>query len=141
MKYKCRLKSVLADLDIKLGEFADQIGIDKSTMSALVNNKSLPSFDTLYTIVEEMKKQDPNIQLSDIWVKIEKTPEDILNQDIDELKFDEGIIYKLRREGIETKGDLLSADITSIKGIGKVRLDLINQKITQIKNEMDEFNK
>lgn len=71
MKYKCRLKSVLADLNIKNGEFAERIGIDKSTLSSLVNNKSLPSFDTLYTIVEELEKIDPRIKLNNIWIKIE----------------------------------------------------------------------
>lgn len=71
MKYHCRLKSILFDLNInKLSDFADQIGIDKSTLSAIVNNKSLPSFDTLYAILKELKKHNPNIDLTDIWIKI-----------------------------------------------------------------------
>jgi putative transcriptional regulator len=69
MAYKCRLKVLLAELEVKHGEFADRIGIDKSTMSSIVNNKSLPSFDTLYDIVEEIRKINPNIKLSDIWRK------------------------------------------------------------------------
>jgi DNA-binding XRE family transcriptional regulator len=69
MGYKCRLKAILADLDIKHGEFADRVGIDKSTFSAIVNNKSLPSFETLYEIVEELRRLDPEIKLGDIWIK------------------------------------------------------------------------
>ncbi|MFS0590850.1 helix-turn-helix transcriptional regulator [Cytobacillus horneckiae] len=69
MPYKCKLKVILADKDIKHGEFANNIGIDKSTFSSIVNNKSLPSFDTLYDIVEELRRIDPNIKLWDIWVK------------------------------------------------------------------------
>ncbi|MEH7526758.1 helix-turn-helix transcriptional regulator [Bacillus sp. JJ1503] len=69
MIYRCRLKVILAELNIKHGEFAERIGIDKSTFSAIVNNKSLPSFDTLYEIVEELRRIDPNIKLGDIWIK------------------------------------------------------------------------
>ncbi len=72
MKYKCRLKAILADLNVKHGDFADEIGIDRSSLSAIVNSKSLPSFDTLYTIVEEIRNIDPAINLEDIWVKIEE---------------------------------------------------------------------
>ena len=71
MRYKCRLKVVLAELGIKHGDFADKIGVDKSTISALANNKSLPSFDTLYTIIKELERKDPNLKLGDIWVKID----------------------------------------------------------------------
>ncbi|MCI1590372.1 helix-turn-helix domain-containing protein [Heyndrickxia oleronia] len=71
MKYKCRLKSVLAELNIKHGDFADKIGVDKSTISAMANNKSLPSFDTLYMIMEELERIDPNLKFGDIWVKVD----------------------------------------------------------------------
>lgn len=69
MSYRCRLKVVLAEMDIKHGEFAERIGIDKSTMSAIVNNKSLPKFETLYDILEELRKVDPSIKLNEIWMK------------------------------------------------------------------------
>lgn len=69
MAYKCRLKIILAEMGIKHGEFADLIGIDKSSFSSLVNNKSLPSFDTLYTIVDELTKRNPELKLGDIWRK------------------------------------------------------------------------
>ncbi|KAA0565353.1 helix-turn-helix transcriptional regulator [Bacillus sp. CH30_1T] len=69
MAYKCRLKLILAELEMKHGEFADLVGIDKSTMSSIVNNKSLPSFDTLYDIVETIREINPEVRLSDIWSK------------------------------------------------------------------------
>jgi putative transcriptional regulator len=69
MSYKCRLKVILAENDIKHGVFAERVKIDKSTMSSIVNGKSLPSFETLYDIVEEIRKIDPEIKLSDIWRK------------------------------------------------------------------------
>ncbi|WP_226087495.1 helix-turn-helix domain-containing protein [Mesobacillus sp. S13] len=69
MAYKCRLKLILAEMEIKHGEFAEQIGIDKSSFSSIVNNKSLPSFETLYTIVEELTKRNPDLKLGDIWRK------------------------------------------------------------------------
>ncbi|MCA1027344.1 helix-turn-helix transcriptional regulator [Cytobacillus kochii] len=69
MPYKCKLKVILADKDIRHGEFADKVGIDKSTFSSIVNNKSLPKFETLYEIVEELRRIDPNLRLGDIWVK------------------------------------------------------------------------
>jgi putative transcriptional regulator len=69
MGYKCRLKVILAENDMKHGVFADRVGIDKSTMSSIVNGKSLPSFETLYDIVEEIRKINPDVRLSDIWRK------------------------------------------------------------------------
>jgi putative transcriptional regulator len=69
MAYKCRLKVIFAENNIKHGQFADLIGIDKSTMSSIVNGKSLPSFETLYDIVEEIRKINPDVRLSDIWRK------------------------------------------------------------------------
>ncbi|WGG47700.1 helix-turn-helix transcriptional regulator [Rossellomorea sp. DA94] len=69
MAYKCRLKVIFAENNIKHGQFADLIGIDKSTMSSIVNGKSLPSFDTLYDIVEEIRKINPDVRLNDIWRK------------------------------------------------------------------------
>ncbi|WP_342456733.1 helix-turn-helix transcriptional regulator [Bacillus methanolicus] len=44
-----------------------RIGVDKSTFSAIVNNKTAPSFETLYEIVEELRKKNHDIK--DIWVK------------------------------------------------------------------------
>jgi putative transcriptional regulator len=69
MKYQCRLRVILAELNIKHGEFAKRIGVDRSTFSAIINNKSLPSFETLFAIVEELQKINPNIRLGDIWAK------------------------------------------------------------------------
>ncbi|MGM2833829.1 helix-turn-helix domain-containing protein, partial [Bacillus cereus group sp. Bce025] len=39
MKFKCRLKVIFAELDIKQSDFAKRIGVDDSTLSAIVRNR------------------------------------------------------------------------------------------------------
>lgn len=61
-KYECRLRVVFAERRIKHGEFADKIGISGATLSALVNERQDPSFDTAYVISEEL-----GITIKEIW--------------------------------------------------------------------------
>ncbi|MBZ4222488.1 helix-turn-helix transcriptional regulator [Bacillus wiedmannii] len=62
MKFKCRLKVIFAELDIKQGDFAKRIGIDDSTLSSLVKNRTTPRFDTAYRIAQELGKP-----IEEIW--------------------------------------------------------------------------
>lgn len=64
MKYKCRLKVIFAEREIRNGEFAKRVNISPAAMSAIVNNKSLPSFAVTYSICEELE-----LGISDIWIR------------------------------------------------------------------------
>ncbi|WJQ07673.1 helix-turn-helix transcriptional regulator [Geobacillus stearothermophilus] len=66
--YKCRLKVILAEEGIKHGEFARRINISPGTLSAIVNDKQLPSFDVAYAICTELKRP-----VEEIWVKKDVT--------------------------------------------------------------------
>ncbi|WP_096225785.1 helix-turn-helix transcriptional regulator [Geobacillus sp. FJAT-46040] len=66
--YKCRLKVILAEEGIKHGEFAKRININPGTLSAIVNNKQLPSFEVTYAICLEL-----NRSIHEIWIKKEPT--------------------------------------------------------------------
>jgi putative transcriptional regulator len=63
--YKCMLKVILAQEDIPHGEFAKRININPGTLSNIVNNKQLPSFEVTYAICEELKRP-----MHEIWIKI-----------------------------------------------------------------------
>lgn len=71
MEYKCKLKVLLAENDLKHGEFAKMVGVSLSTMSGLVNTKTLPTFSVAYRISEEL-----NMDIRDIWVKVVKEEEE-----------------------------------------------------------------
>ncbi|OUB89729.1 helix-turn-helix transcriptional regulator [Bacillus wiedmannii] len=62
MNFKCRLKVIFAELDIKQSDFAKQIGVDDSTLSAIVRNRTNPRFDTAYKIAQELGKP-----IEEIW--------------------------------------------------------------------------
>ncbi|AJG94529.1 helix-turn-helix transcriptional regulator [Bacillus tropicus] len=62
MKFKCRLKVIFAELDIKQSDFAKRIGIDDSTLSAIVRNRTKPRFETAYLICKELGKP-----IEEIW--------------------------------------------------------------------------
>lgn len=67
MEYKCRLRVILADREIKHGEFAKSVNMSSAAFSSIVNNHSLPSFDTTYRICEEL-----DMAMKDIWIKVEE---------------------------------------------------------------------
>ncbi|WP_342025710.1 helix-turn-helix transcriptional regulator [Cytobacillus pseudoceanisediminis] len=64
MEYKCKLKMILADKEIKHGDFAKKINMSAAGLSAIVNNRALPSFDSAYRICEVL-----NLHPRDIWIK------------------------------------------------------------------------
>ena len=66
MKFKCKLKVIFAELDIKQSDFAKRIGVDDSTLSAIVRNRTKPRFDTAYLICKELGKPIEEISPSRI---------------------------------------------------------------------------
>lgn len=66
MKFKCRLKVILAEKEISHGEFAKKIGISASALSTIINNKSLPTFSVVYRICKEL-----DMGIEEIWSLIE----------------------------------------------------------------------
>ena len=66
MKFKCRLKVILAEKEMSHGEFAKAIGISASALSLIINNKSLPTFQVVYKICEEL-----DMQIHEIWKEID----------------------------------------------------------------------
>ncbi|PGR00696.1 helix-turn-helix transcriptional regulator [Priestia megaterium] len=63
MDFKCKLKVILAEREIKHGDFAKVVGVSPAGLSALVNNKSLPSFENAYRISESL-----NMDVREIWI-------------------------------------------------------------------------
>lgn len=64
MNIKCRLKVIFAEREIRHGEFARRVGISQASLSALVNNRTLPKFEAAYRIAEELK-----LPVEKIWVR------------------------------------------------------------------------
>jgi putative transcriptional regulator len=62
--YKCRLKIIFAEREIKQTEFAKKVGIANNTLSQIVNNRVYPSFEVLMRIVEELE-----LPVGEIWIK------------------------------------------------------------------------
>ncbi|MGX5573483.1 transcriptional regulator [Bacillus toyonensis] len=68
MEFKCRLRVIFAEKEIRQKEFSKSVGISQSTLSALVNNTKLPTFSTSYKIAKAL-----NMHIEDIWIEeIEK---------------------------------------------------------------------
>lgn len=64
--YKCRLRVIFAEREIRQGEFAKKIGVSSSALSLLVNGKSLPSFNVAYKISKEL-----DMDIREIWIESE----------------------------------------------------------------------
>jgi putative transcriptional regulator len=65
--FKCRLKVIFAEREITQEEFAKKIGITGSALSGIVRGRTLPQFETLYNICEEL-----NLDIKEIWVKVDE---------------------------------------------------------------------
>ncbi|AST92991.1 hypothetical protein BC6307_17850 [Sutcliffiella cohnii] len=67
--YECRLRVLFAEMKLKdpnfkLETFAKKVGISRTTLYSIVNEKSLPSFDVAYTIASELE-----MRIEEIWKK------------------------------------------------------------------------
>jgi putative transcriptional regulator len=67
MKLKCRLRVILAEKEIKHGDIAEKVGISQGTMSALVNNRQLPTLPVAFNIAEVL-----GLKIEDVWIKEQK---------------------------------------------------------------------
>lgn len=61
---KCRLKAILADKEIKHGDFAKTLDVNTSTLSTWISGKSRPSLDMAFKIADTL-----NVDINDLWVK------------------------------------------------------------------------
>ena len=66
MKFKCRLKIILWEKGISQKVFAEQVEMSPTSLSALVNGKSLPTFENAYKISKAL-----DMPLYEIWVEKE----------------------------------------------------------------------
>lgn len=66
MEFKCRLRIIFAEKEIRQKDFSKTTGISQSTLSALVNNTKLPTFPTAYKIAKAL-----NMYMEEIWIKEE----------------------------------------------------------------------
>lgn len=67
--FTCRLGVIFAELKLKdksftQAKFAKRVGISTTALSALVKEKSLPSYEVAYEIAQEL-----NRKMEDIWAK------------------------------------------------------------------------
>lgn len=65
----CRLKVIFAERNIRQNDFAEKVGVAPSTLSQLVNGKTLPTLEVAYRIAMEM-----DLNVMEIWVIKQKEP-------------------------------------------------------------------
>lgn len=64
MEYKCRLRVILAEKEMTHEELRSKVGVGRSTISQIINNKTLPRFDVAYRIAEAL-----DMKIEEIWIK------------------------------------------------------------------------
>jgi putative transcriptional regulator len=67
MKFKCRLRVILAEREMKHGDLADKAGVSRAQLSALINNRNLPTLPVAFNIAEVLE-----LKIEDIWIKEQK---------------------------------------------------------------------
>lgn len=67
---KVRLKEVLSEKGVTSAELAGRVGVSKATVSNLINNKTMPSLDTLEKIADAL-----GVEMWELFVSKEKLVE------------------------------------------------------------------
>jgi DNA-binding XRE family transcriptional regulator len=73
LRFECRLRVMLAEIKAKdpsftHEQFAERVGIGKSTLSGLINGHKLPNLENAYRIARELAKiTGKNVIVEDIW--------------------------------------------------------------------------
>jgi DNA-binding XRE family transcriptional regulator len=67
MKIVSRLKVIFAERNIRQKPFAEKLDISQTTLSYLVNNRTLPTLEMAYRIADELQ-----MQVEQIWVRVEE---------------------------------------------------------------------
>jgi DNA-binding XRE family transcriptional regulator len=65
--FKCRLRVIFAEREIKQKDFAEKIGISGASVSAIVRGKQIPTLEVAYRIAEELQ-----MPIEQIWVRVEE---------------------------------------------------------------------
>jgi putative transcriptional regulator len=65
MRYKCRLRVILAEKEMTHEELRKKVNVGRSTLSQIINNKTLPRFDVAYRIAEAL-----DMRIEEVWVKV-----------------------------------------------------------------------
>ncbi|MEW5321354.1 helix-turn-helix transcriptional regulator [Geobacillus thermoleovorans] len=74
LKFECRLRVILAEIKAKdpsftHEQFAERVGIGKSTLSGLINGHKLPNLENAYKIARELAKiTGKSVMVEDIWI-------------------------------------------------------------------------
>lgn len=64
MRISCRLRVIFAERNIRQKAFAEELGISQTTLSLLINNRSLPTLEIAYRIAEKLE-----LPVESVWIK------------------------------------------------------------------------
>jgi putative transcriptional regulator len=59
---KCKLKVIFAERGLKQGHIAKKIGVSQTTLSLIMNNKTVPTLPVAMRIAKEL-----DMRIEDIW--------------------------------------------------------------------------
>ncbi|MED0939624.1 helix-turn-helix transcriptional regulator [Bacillus mobilis] len=64
---RCKLRGILDENGIKYSFFAEKVSIQRSTMSLILNEKSIPTLPVAIRIAKAL-----NLHVEDIWIEEEE---------------------------------------------------------------------
>ncbi|WP_327815447.1 helix-turn-helix transcriptional regulator [Bacillus mobilis] len=67
IQLRCKLRGILDENGIKYSFFAEKVSIQRSTMSLILNEKSIPTLPVAIRIAKAL-----NLHVEDIWIEEEE---------------------------------------------------------------------
>ncbi len=134
---KSRVKEIFNERGIKQSHFVKKYGISATTMSAIYRG-TIPTLQNAYIIAQEIGLPIEEIWFDDIerLIKKPKTRKRDLSQEpIEIMDFTPRTFQALKKNKINTYGDLKKADLKSLWKIGKVTLGEIEEKLKKWEKE------
>jgi DNA-directed RNA polymerase alpha subunit len=132
MDLRCRLEELIKRSGLRKDYIAGKLQISTRQLRNYELQVSYIPMDKAYILSELL-----GCFLDDLYeIKMEK--KDPLLEDIEQLEFSQRVYYLLKRQQINTVGELLNYDVKRIPRIGPKTLVEILNKIDEIRNKIGE---
>lgn len=139
---KSRVKEIFDERGIKQSHIVRKYGISATTMSAIYRG-SIPTLQNAYIIAQELGLPIEEIWYDDINKYIKKTKpvkRDLSSEPIEVMDFEPRTFFALKKNKINTYGQLKNADIKSLYKVGKATIKDIEEKMKKWEKENESCN-
>ncbi|MFJ5718332.1 DNA-directed RNA polymerase subunit alpha C-terminal domain-containing protein [Neobacillus sp. NPDC093127] len=112
-------------------QLAEKCGVSQQTFSSWVKNQTHPGLTQAAILSREL-----NLDIGDLVGEVEEK-KDLRKMFIDELEYSQRVFTILKRNGINTVGDLIDYDLGNLRKAGPKAIHEVEVKLEKIRKEIE----